>query len=197
MRGLRPFNSLGCSYHPRPLGNAVLGFSLALGLALATGLAQETPLVQGTPPELKRLADMIGIWDTAASYRPTPDAPAFEGRSVETTRWSANRQFLITDQLGLTRTGWEDRLLIISWDPVKKEYKLIEVNPAGENIEMTMEVKGKVQKILSYRPFEGRLIRTELTVETVSPFESKFRWECTDQGKTWLFGEGISKKRSP
>ena len=173
-------------------------FSVLLSLTptLKAGTpGEEAPSNQGPPVELQRLAAMIGIWDTKASYRSTPNASIVEGRSIETVRWSTNEHFVISDQHELTPNGWKDTLVITTWNPVKKEYKLINLTAAGEIVEATMMIEGNTRKILFYSPFENRLIRNEVTVEFVSDVEYKFRSECTDQEKTWVFCEGISKKR--
>jgi len=171
---------------------------ICLILSLSWALIVETPAEdapQRPAPELERLAFMVGVWDTTASYRSTPDAPIFEGRSVETVRWSPNKQFLISDQRALTPDGWKNQLVITIWNPVKKEYKLVDLISTGEVVEATMLIEGNIRKILFYSPFEDRFIRNEVTVEWVSDVEYQFRSECTDRERTWVFCEGISKKR--
>lgn len=174
----------------------LVSVTLMLVPTLKVATAARDALSNDSPPlELKRFASTVGIWDTITRSKDSPDAPPSERRSVETVRWSANHQFLITDQSGLTPSGRKNRLVITTWNASDREYKLIEVSPIGKTVEMTMLVDGNIRHVLSYRPLDGRLIRTELTVEIVSASESKFRWECTDEGNTWICGEGTSRKR--
>ena len=163
---------------------------------LAVRASADTDTVEGRPPpEIAKIAFTVGVWDTTVKYRFTPDAPVFNGKSVETVQWSTNRQFLISDQRSFMPTGWMNKLVITTWDPAKKEYKLVDVMPDGEVTEVTMTVDGNRRSMLYYRPFEGRLIRTEIIAEYGSQTEYTFRCECTDQGKTWFFCEGTSRKR--
>lgn len=178
------------TFHLRSL--AILNLAVTL---MGEAHADDSLRNQAPPPELKRLSATIGIWDTKSLYRFTPDAPPFEGQSVETVRWSANQQFVISDQRGLMPDGWKNKLVITMWNPVKNEYRLVDLSSTGETVELTMRIEGGVRKILYYRPFEGRFIRSELTLENLSDVEIKFRCECTDGERTWTFSEGISKKR--
>ena len=164
-------------------------------LATVMASGEDMPQSGAPPPELERLSSTVGVWETTTLYRPSPDASPLERRSVETIQWSPNHQFLITDQLGATPAGTTNRMLITTWSSAARKYKVVEIGPIGGIVEMTMLIEGKIQKILGYRPFEDRLIRVELTVESVSTSESKFRWECTNEAKTWICGEGISRKR--
>ncbi|MGH7984396.1 MAG: hypothetical protein ACREFF_14820 [Candidatus Udaeobacter sp.] len=155
----------------------------------------------GEPPpaatpvaELQRLASSVGVWNTAQRFRPTPGASPFESTSTEKVRWSDSKQYLISEQRGLTPTGWTSKVLVTSWNPTDHQIHVVEVSLGGFTTELTLWFEGDVQKILGYRRFGERLVRTELTVEHTSPDEYKFHSDCTDQGKTWVCSEGISKR---
>jgi hypothetical protein len=83
----------------------------------------------------------------------------------------------------------------LAWIPRSREYKVVTLSQTGEVVEMAMTIEGNSRKVVFYRPVGGRLIRAEYTAEDVSGTEYKFRCECTDEGKTWLFSAGVSKKR--
>ncbi len=157
--------------------------------------AEETSAPIEVPPELQRLAFEVGVWDTKAKYTVTPDAKTFESRSTETVHWSSDRQFLISEIRGLMPDGWKSKLLITTWSPVEKIYKMTDVSPSGEVAEWTMTVEGNTHTILHYRPVNGRLVRTELKADYTSLAAYNFRCECTDEGKTWTCCEGSSNKR--
>lgn len=60
------------------------GLILNLSLALTGGaFGEDTLRSQGPPPELNRLASMVGVWDTTATYTLNPGAPTFTVRTVE------------------------------------------------------------------------------------------------------------------
>jgi hypothetical protein len=146
------------------------------------------------PAELRRLAWTIGVWDTTATCKSGPDAPAVKARSIETVRWSANGQFLISDQLALLPVR-KNQVVVTTCNPAKREYDLTEIHADGEVVKLTMVIEHDVEKFLCYCPMGDRLVRIELVLQRISSVEYKFYSDCTDQGKTWRFCEGTSKKR--
>jgi hypothetical protein len=157
-------------------------------------MGEETPVTSAQQPALERLAGSVGVWETTTLYRWAPDIPVFESSSIETTQWSPNRKFLIADQRGTMPDGTTNRLLVTTWDPAEKQYKLVAIYDGGEVEQLTMTLEENVRRVVLHRPISGRLIRCELTTESVSPTEFKSRCECTDKGKNWIFSEGTSKR---
>jgi hypothetical protein len=158
-------------------------------------LAQEPSLKRTPPPELDALAWMIGVWETTAKCRFTPDAPVFEGKSVESIYWSESHQFLISDMRGLTPGGWANQLQVTTWDPLGKQFQMTDLTPGGDSYRMTMTIEGGIAKIVGSRTNDGHTTRIWVTVEHVSRTESRFRSECSvDDGPKWVFSEGVSKK---
>ena len=138
---------------------------------------------------------MIGVWETTAKCRFTPGAPVFEGKSIATIYWSKSRQFLISDQRGLTPGGWVNTLQVTAWDPINKHYQIIELVPGGSSNQMVMTIEGNHGKVTGSQINGTHITRINLTFENISPTESHFRSECSiDDGPKWLFSEGVSKK---
>src|SRR5262245_9118969 len=156
--------------------------------------AKDAPQTDGAPAELRRLAWTIGVWDTTATCKGAPDAPAAKARITETVRWSANRQFLISDQVEVMPVR-KNQVVITTWNPAKREYDLTEIHADGEVVKLTMVIEDDVEKFLCYYPVADRLVRIELVLQRISSVEYKFYSDCTDQGKTWRFCEGTAKKR--
>ena len=165
----------------------------ALASELVT-FAQDTPLVSAQHPALEKLAGSIGVWESITRYRWTPDSPVFESHSVETTQWSPNHNFLISDQRGTMPDGSINRVVVITWDPAEKLYRLVATYAGGETEQLAMTVEGGVRTIVSYLHIGDRMIRCENKIEDTSPTEFKARCECTDRGKNWIFSEASSKK---
>ena len=173
--------------------------STAIVCAIALPLSQLStagePATTPTPvPELQQLAASVGTWETSQRYRDTPDAAVFESTSTERISWSEGQQFLISEQRGLTLSGWSSRVLVTSWNPVDRHFRVIEVEAGGFTTEMTLWFEDGVQKVLGYRRFGDRLVRTELTVERKSPDEYTFRMHCTGSSGGWLCSEGVSRR---
>jgi len=159
--------------------------------AAATAEAGPTP----TPsPELQRLASSVGVWNTTQKYWSTPGAAVFESSGTERVRWSEDRQYLISEQSGLTPTGWTSRVTITSWNPADRQIHVIEVSPGGSILDLILWFEGDVVKVLGYRRFGDRLIRAEFTTEHISAGEFRFYTDCTDQEKRWVCTDGVSKR---
>jgi hypothetical protein len=171
-----------------------VGLSRAAALSAQTS-AEVAARDQEPPQELEQLASGVGVWDIISSYRPTPDAPVFNGRGVETVHLSPNGQFFVTDTHMLSPDGWKNELVITAWNQRKKEYWLLHVDNTGQTLEASMEVHGNTRTVLFYSHLGDRLVRNEMTVEFVSDVEYRFRSVCTDRDKTWVFCEGVGKKR--
>ena len=129
--------------------------------------AKDAPQTEGPPAELQRLAWTIGVWDTTATCKSAPDAPAVEARSIETVRWSANRQFLISDQLELLPVK-KNQVVITTWNPAKRQYDLTEIHADGEVVKATMVIEHDVEKFLCYYPIGDRSVRIEFVLQRIS-----------------------------
>ncbi|MGH7982662.1 MAG: hypothetical protein ACREFF_05885 [Candidatus Udaeobacter sp.] len=171
-----------------------LVFLKLIVLLSAVIFAKDAPQTEGAPAELQLLAWTTGVWDTTATCKSAPDAPAVKARSIETVRWSANRQFPISDQLELLPVR-KNQVVVTTWNLAKREYDLTEIHADGEVVKATMGIEHNVEKFLCYYPHGGRLVRIELVLQRISSVEYRFYSDCTDQGKTWRFCEGTSKKR--
>jgi hypothetical protein len=168
---------------------------LLLFAASSPALTQEPTLKNAIPPELQPLIRMIGVWEVTAKCRYSPDAPVFKGRSIESVYWAESHQFIISDKRGSTPGGWGSQLQVTTWDPIHKNFQLIELTPGRGSTNMVMTVDGDVAKIIGTRTDSGHTTQFWLTSKYVSPTESHFRSECSvDDGPKWLFSEGIAKK---
>ncbi len=172
---------------------AVIGCAF-IAQSREVSMAEDPSRVPTPVPELRQLADSVGSWETSQRYRATPDATALESKSTENVRWSEGQQFLISEQRGLTPLGWSSRVLVTSWNPVDRQFHVVEIQEGGFTTEMTLWFEGKVQKVVGYRRFGDSLVRTELTVEHTSPDEYKFRMDCTGSSGVWVCSEGRSKR---
>src|SRR5687768_9579843 len=93
--------------------HTIAAIHVALGLCvLAARTSADSDAVEGRPaPEIEKIAFTVGVWETTAKYRFTPEATVFESKSVETVQWSPNRQFLISDQRSLMPAGPMNQLV--------------------------------------------------------------------------------------
>jgi hypothetical protein len=165
------------------------------------------PPAKEHPAELEKLSYGIGTWDSEVICRASPDAKEFKARAIAVVQWSANGQFLISDEWDLmpggngpwgpVPQGWLNKLVITTWNPIKKEYVLVNILAVAIETR-TMTVDGRIGTIRSETHDGSHITETVTTTEHVSDTEFKFRSECSvDHGPKWVFSEGTSKKRSP
>src|SRR5438477_5135155 len=128
-----------------------VGFITVFLVADPFRLASQGTRFGAPPPELEPLTHMIGVWETTAKCRFSPDAPIFEGKSTESAYWSESHQFVISDKRGLTPEGWINQLQITTWDPIKKRFQIIELTPGGNPSEMAMIIEGNVANVTGTR----------------------------------------------
>src|SRR3982750_462740 len=107
----------------RRIGNVVLaaqvgrcsaGTLLFIALTFVVSGALQAPAEVGVPndetrpPELRKLDDMIGVWDVSGVYRASPNAPLFNGQGTDTVFWSPNKRAVISERHELSPYGWID-----------------------------------------------------------------------------------------
>jgi hypothetical protein len=148
---------------------------------------------------------MVGTWDTEAICRFTPDAKEFKAKKIATIEWSPNGHFLISDEWALVPgsdgphghvpQGWLNQLVVITWNPIKKEYTLVNIL-ANTTFSLTMDSAGPRGTVHGEINEGGHVTESWTTFERVSDTETKFKTECSvDHGPKWVFTEGTSKKR--
>ena len=171
-----------------------LSFAVIVACFATRPLGASDPVSATPPPELQRLASSVGTWKTTQRFWISAGANAFESTSTENVRWSESQEFLISEQRGVAWDGPTSRLCITSWNPEDRQIHVLEVSRGGSTVDMTVWFEGDTQKVLSYRRWSERLVRVELTIELLSPDESKFHADCTHEEKTWVCLEGTSKR---
>lgn len=159
-------------------------------------LTAEPPQPVTRPAALDQLESAVGVWDSEATCRFSPEGEQFQSKSTRVVKWSANRQFLISDEWLSMPGGWLPKVVITTWDPVKKEFKMINVLSNTSYVN-TMTIEGKFARVWGEFNDGKRVIQMWASVEQISDSETKFRCECSvENGPRWLFSEGTSRKRN-
>ena len=126
----------------------------------------------------------------------TPDAKPFIGRLLDNTRWSENKQFLISEQWVLLPAGWLPKLIITSWDPVRGQYRQTNVLPNATFVNI-LSLGDEKQPRYTESEKDGHVTRTWTTIETISPGISKMKAESSvDNGPRWISAEGTIIKQT-
>jgi Protein of unknown function (DUF1579) len=169
----------------------------ALGFCVADvpTWADERP--SGPPPELERLAWLVGTWETRAHYKLTTDADTFEADSIEDVRWANNQQFLISEQEGRMPDGWHAKLVVTGWESQKHRYKMVDIDLSGAVTEISLSMDNATMDILYYLKRGERYIRLEERITQVSDTAYKAQATCSEEEKTWICYDAVWKRRTP
>ena len=184
--------------------------TLALTILVCSVLTAASQIVfdEGKPPEKRRSPElealnfMIGRWTSEFVIRDTPQSKEFKSKSVGVTQWSPNGQFLISDGWLLLKSPdsspnfWGATFSVITWDPIKKEYRVTSVSATcTETASMILE--GKKTTVRSESLKEGHVTKNRSVTERISDTEIRFRHECSiDNGPAWVFMEGTARRIS-
>ncbi len=138
---------------------------MGLLLWVAVVAADEVCRPPGDRWRSKKLNSMVGSSDMKVTNRFTPDAKPFIGRVFDHTRWSENRQFLISDQWVLLPVGWLPKLIITSWDPITGQYRETNVLPNATYVNILF-LGGEKQPRYTESEKDGHVTRTWATIES-------------------------------
>lgn len=193
--------STGFSFQRHHLGSVRRMFASCVAIVLlyvgALAAGDELLPPTGRPTPLEKLNSLVGRSEMKVTNRFTPNAKPFIGRVFDNTRWSENKQFLISDQWVLLPSGWLPKLIITSWDAISGQYRQTNVLPNATYVNILSF--GEEQHIrYTESEKDGHITGTWTTIETISPSVSKIRAESSiDGGPRWVSAEGTITKRAP
>jgi hypothetical protein len=154
-------------------------------------------------PELEALNFMTGKWNDEFTIRETSWSKEVKLKGVTITQWSPNGLYLISDgwaqfppPVGFTRKAWANKITVITWDPIKKEYRVTDIaNSLTSTAIMSMNRNGGT--IHGESRNGDHVTKSTMTFERVSDTETKYHIESSvDDGPQWVYLEGTSRKVS-
>jgi hypothetical protein len=158
------------------------------------------PPAKARSPELEALSFLTGRWESEYVIHETPQSKEWKGKGVGVAQWSANGQFLISDFWLLIKSPdsppnfWGAVLTVITWDPLRKEYRGTEISATLTKTTSTV-IEGKKMTTRSESRDGDHVTKTTTYSERISDTEIKVRTECSiDGGPTWVFSEGTARK---
>jgi hypothetical protein len=194
---LHAFNSSNSS-HGRPAFRQLILLSLGLMIPRLLSLIYFLAAAGGEPwqpPALEKLNSLVGVWDLEVTSRFAPNEEPFKGRVFDTTRWSDNKEFLISEQWVLLPAGWLPKLIITCWDPMTGQFRQTNVLPNATYVNI-LKTDGPCGQRYSESEKDGHVTRTWTTIEDVSPGVRKMKSESSiDNGPHWVSSEGTSRKK--
>lgn len=170
---------------------AVLGCCLA---ALAFANQQKEPPKPG--PEVKKLEVFVGNWAGEGEMKPGPWGPGGKVTSESECSWFEGGWQLVCRESGKGDMGTMKSQYVLGWSPEDKVYKYQGFDSTGWMGTATGTVSGNTWSWTGEDKMGGKLIKSRYTITLPSPTVQTFKWETSEDGKTWkVAAEGKSTKK--
>ena len=170
--------------------------ALIVSLSVFGLVAAQSP--EGTPkpgPEQKKLEWFVGKWSGKAVMKPGPFGPGGPMTWTETCEWFEGGFHLVCRSEGTSPTGPMKGIGIIGYDAERKLYTYYGVDNTGWSDLATGTFSGRTWSYSNEFTMGGKKYWSRMSIEELSDREQRFRWETSEDGKTWaLVMEGGSTK---
>ncbi len=147
-------------------------------------------------PETKKLEPFAGKWSGEAEMKPGPWGPGGKMTSESECTWFEGGFELICRESGSGAMGKMTSEAILGWSSEEKVYKYMGFDSMGMMGSATGTVSGNTWSWSGSDRMGGKLIHSRYTVVLTSPTSQTFKWETSEDGKTWTTSaEGKSTKK--
>jgi hypothetical protein len=172
----------------------LLSAALSLGLLSAVGTAQQGPPTPG--PETKKLEAFAGKWQGEGEMKPGPWGPGGKMTTEDDCSFYDGGFQLVCHSSGKGPMGTMKGEGVMAWSPEDKVYKYMGWDSNGMMMHATGTPSGNAWHWKGEEKMGGKLIRQRYTVTLTSPTTQTFKWETSEDGKTWsTLAEGKSTKK--
>jgi hypothetical protein len=168
-----------------------VGFCLVAGAALAQ--APQAPPKPG--PEVQRLAMFAGKWTGESDVKPSPFGPGGKMTSADDCAWYEGGYQLVCQGSGTGAMGSMKGTSVMGWSAGEKSYKWMGYDSNGMMSTATGVLKDKTWTWSGKDKMGDKTIRSHYIIIETSPSSYNFKWEMSEDGKTWsTIMEGKSTK---
>jgi hypothetical protein len=171
---------------------------LALAFGAAT-LPAQLDAQQGPPkpaPETKKLDAFAGKWQGEGEMKPGPWGPGGKMTNVDDCSWFDGGFQLVCHSSGSGAMGSVKGEGVMSWSPEDKVYKYMGYDSMGMSMSATGTNTGNTWNWKSTDKMGGKTIHSRYTVTLTSPTTQVYKYETSEDGKTWnTMAEGKSSKK--
>ena len=170
-----------------------VGFCLVAGAALAQ--APQGPPKPG--PEVQKLKVFEGKWKGESEMKPGPWGPGGKMTSEDDCTWFEGGFELVCRGTGSGAMGKMKSEGVMGWNGEEKAYKYMGFDSMGMMASANGTVSGNTWTWSGEDKMGGKLIKSRYTIVVTSPTTYTFKWETSEDGKTWTTAaEGKSTKAS-
>lgn len=164
-------------------------------LAAAIALAQGGPPKPG--PEVQKLKVFEGKWTGESEMKPSPFGPGGKMTSADECTWADGGFQLVCKGTSTGPMGKMTGTSVMGWNGEDKAYKYMGYDSTGMMATARGQVTGKTWTWMGKDKMGGKTMHSRYTIVETSPTSYTFKWETSEDGKTWAtIMEGKSTKAS-
>ncbi len=170
--------------------------ALGAAVAVSAGIAMASPEAPKPGPETKKLEPFAGKWKGEAEMKPGPWGPGGKMTSESECTWFEGGFQLICRESSSGAMGKMKSEAILGWNAEEKVYKYMGFDSMGMMGSASGTATGSTWNWTGEDKMGGKLIKSKYTVVLTSPTTQSFKWETSEDGKTWMTAaEGKSTKK--
>ncbi len=173
--------------------STALGVAAILGAAFALAAPPEAPK---PGPDTKKLEVFAGKWKGESTIKPGPWGPGGKMTSEEECTWYEGGFQLVCRGEGNGAMGKIKSEAVLGWSAEEKVYKYQGFDSNGMMGSATGTLSGNTWSWSGEDKMGGKMIKSHYTVVVTPPNAQSFKWETSEDGKTWTtMAEGKSTKK--
>jgi hypothetical protein len=168
------------------------------GLCLAAGttFAQQPTEKPKPGPEVQKLSAFAGKWKGESEMKPGPFGPGGKMESEDDCTWFEGAFQLVCRGEGSGAMGKVKSEGVLGWNSEEKVYKYMGFDSQGMMMSAQGTASGNTWTWKGKDRMNGKLIHSRYTVVLTSPTTQTFKWEVSEDGKTYkTLMEGKSTKK--
>ncbi len=172
--------------------------ALSVAVIVSAGIASaQQPTGPPKPgPETKKLEPFAGKWKGEADMKPGPWGPGGKMTSESECSWFDGGFQLVCRESGAGAMGKMKSEAVLGWSAEDNVYKYMGFDSMGMMGSATGTNSGNTWNWSGEDRMGGKLIKSKYTVVLTSPTTQTFKWETSEDGKTWsTMAEGKSTKK--
>jgi hypothetical protein len=171
--------------------------ALALFLFAGVALAQEAMEAPQPTAEHEALGAFVGSWEGQGELEPGPFGPGGPMKWTEDCAWFGGTKFhVVCKSDGMGPMGPTKGLGIMGYDAAKKVYTHYGVDSSGWAGYAEGGRSGDTWSFSNTETVEGKTYHSRFSMQMSSPTAMKFKWEMSEDGKTWTtMMDGTTKKK--
>jgi hypothetical protein len=166
------------------------------GLCFAASLAAQQTEAPKPGPEVKKLEAFAGKWKGESDMKPGPWGPGGKMTSESDCTWFEGGFQLVCRENGKGAMGNMKSEAVLGWNGEEKVYKYMGFDSMGMMGTANGTISGNTWNFTGEDKMGGKMIKSRYTITVPSPTSQTFKWETSEDGKTWsTAAEGKSTKK--